>query len=207
MASGVYQLEFATGQRYIGKSVDMQQRWKQHADKLQKGTAAKAMQGAYHQSKYELPQGQVLLECHPDMLDEYEGMYINLYTPELNTSIPGRRSEVEYGWLQEHAAEGMAVYGTPLLCHSLVTRHAESMGYMGRVEELTTELGALQDGWDSKVAIEAAAIEGHEELLIERINLNREVRELGKLCNSLGSWKQQVKKLGWWSRLWANWPV
>ena len=47
MTSGIYKLTFSDGTTYIGKSVDIERRWKEHADKFAKRTAAKAMQYAY----------------------------------------------------------------------------------------------------------------------------------------------------------------
>ena len=207
MASGIYQLEFATGERYIGKSVDIKARWKQHADKLQKGTAAKPMQDAFEKSGHDLPIGNILLECHPDLLDAYEGMCINLYTPELNTSIPGRRTDEDYDILEKYTRtiDG-SISSIPALINTAFEFNDTNIGLTATLDRKTAELGALQDGWDDKVAIEAAAIEGHKELLVERDELCVAFRKLGKSCSDLGSWKSRVKKMGWWDRLWANWP-
>ena len=207
MASGIYQLEFVTGERYIGKSVDIKARWKQHADKLQKGTAAKPMQDAYQRSDFDLPLGQVLLECHGDLLDEYEGMYINLYTPELNTNIPARRTNEDYDILERYTRtiDG-SISSVPALINTVFDFNEIIKQLTVDLDKTTMETRALQDGWDDKVAIEAAAIEGHQELLVERDELCVAFRKLGKSCSDLGSWKSRVKKMGWWDRLWANWP-
>lgn len=86
MTSGVYELKFANGHRYIGKSIDIDNRWAQHMDKLRKGTAARNMQNAYNM--YGAPQGDVLLECHPDHIDIMEAVYIARHNPELNSDRP-----------------------------------------------------------------------------------------------------------------------
>lgn len=208
MASGIYQLEFATGERYIGKSVDIKARWKQHADKLQKGTAAKPMQDAYQRSDFDLPLGQVLLECHSDLLDEYEGMYINLYTPELNTNIPARRTDEDYDILERYTRtiDG-SISSVPALINTVFDFNETIKQLTVDLDKTTMETRALQDGWDDKVAIEAAAIEGYAYLKAEHFNLMREIGKLTKDCFDLGAWRVRVKKMGWWDRLWANWPV
>jgi hypothetical protein len=91
MTTGIYQLTFPSGKIYIGQSVDMETRWKQHADKFRKGTAAKPMQAEFNRAGF--PSSEVLLVCHKDHLDMMESMYINarrIQMPErmLNTSIP-----------------------------------------------------------------------------------------------------------------------
>ena len=44
MDSGIYRLTYRTGETYVGKSIHLTTRWKQHFDKLSKGKAAKNMQ-------------------------------------------------------------------------------------------------------------------------------------------------------------------
>lgn len=86
MTSGVYELKFANGDRYIGKSINIETRWKQHFDKLTKGTAAKNMQSAFN--RYGAPDGDILLECHSDHIDIMEAVYIARHKPELNSDRP-----------------------------------------------------------------------------------------------------------------------
>lgn len=84
--SGVYQLTFASGRTYIGKSVNITERFKQHMDKFRKGTAAKAMQNEY--DCYGPPDINVLVLCHPDHVDIVESWLISRNRPELNTTRP-----------------------------------------------------------------------------------------------------------------------
>lgn len=89
MTSGVYLMEFENGKaNYIGKSVDMERRWKEHEKSLVKGNAAYAVQDAF--AKYGLPKFSILLECHADHIDLMESIYItqNWDKQLLNTSIP-----------------------------------------------------------------------------------------------------------------------
>lgn len=86
MTSGVYELTFSNGDRYIGKSINIETRWKQHLDKFQKGTAARNMQQAYN--TYGAPSGDILCKCHSDHIDILEACYIARHNPELNSDRP-----------------------------------------------------------------------------------------------------------------------
>lgn len=86
MKSGVYRLTFPSGACYVGKSVDIEARWKQHANALSKGRAAAALQAEFARSGF--PTGTVLFHCHPDHIDLVEAVFIARQQPELNTSRP-----------------------------------------------------------------------------------------------------------------------
>ncbi len=86
MTSGVYQLTFTSGARYIGKSVNIEERWNQHLDKFRKGTASKPMQAEYN--AYGGPTGSILFACHEDHIDLVEACFITRNRPELNTTRP-----------------------------------------------------------------------------------------------------------------------
>ena len=86
MTTGIYQLTFSSGARYIGKSVDIPARWKQHSTAFGKGKAAGPMQFEFN--KCGAPDGTVLFECHSDHLDIVEALCISRFNPELNTSRP-----------------------------------------------------------------------------------------------------------------------
>jgi len=195
MPSGIYQLEFETGERYIGKSVDMQQRWKQHADKLQKGTAARPMQEAYHNSGYELPRASVVVECHPDLLDEYEGMYINLWRPELNTSIPERRLDFEYEQLQKYAEEDNAKNGVPALISTLYSTWNTKVDLEAEKNEAVRALGELRSNWNDEMYREVGKLEAFKGLegALERARHEHEMLRF------------RVNKASWWQRLWKTW--
>lgn len=78
MTSGIYKLTFSNGSFYIGKSVDVERRWKEHFDKFAKGTAAKNMQYAF--DMYGYPNRELLIEVHPDHIDLLEGWAIKLFS-------------------------------------------------------------------------------------------------------------------------------
>lgn len=86
MTSGVYQLKFDSGRTYIGKSINVEERFNQHMDKFRKGTAAKAMQHEY--DHYGSPTISLLVACHADHVDIVESWLIAQNNPELNTTRP-----------------------------------------------------------------------------------------------------------------------
>lgn len=86
MRSGIYQLTFPSGKFYIGKSVDIDTRWKQHTEKLSARQGAKLLQAEWN--KYGYCDPKVLHECHVDHLDIVEALFISRNCPPLNTTIP-----------------------------------------------------------------------------------------------------------------------
>jgi hypothetical protein len=77
MTSGIYELEFKSGEIYIGKSDNIERRWEQHMNDMLKGKHTKRIQEAYN--KYGLPKHKVLLECHKDHIDLVESIEISKY--------------------------------------------------------------------------------------------------------------------------------
>lgn len=86
MTSGIYELTFSNGDNYIGKSINIENRWKQHFDKFRKGTAARAMQDAFN--RYGSPSTKILLTCHADHVDIMESCCIARLSPVLNSGRP-----------------------------------------------------------------------------------------------------------------------
>jgi hypothetical protein len=86
MTSGVYQLTFPSGRKYIGKSINIEQRWKQHYDKMVRGKASAAMQREWN--TYRDWKSEILVECHEDHIDVVEACFIARNRPELNTTRP-----------------------------------------------------------------------------------------------------------------------
>lgn len=96
MKSGIYKLIFSSGKCYIGKSMDVPSRWKQHTDRFKKGDAAGKMQQEYN--KCGVPEMEVIFECHSDHIDIMETYCIHAHDRSmlLNTSIPESLSQEEY---------------------------------------------------------------------------------------------------------------
>lgn len=88
MTAGIYEISFSDGETYIGKSNNIERRWKEHITKFQKGTAAKAMQDAYNRSTSQ--EFNILFRCHEDHVDLMESIYIrqNWNNGILNTTQP-----------------------------------------------------------------------------------------------------------------------
>ena len=212
MASGIYRLTFLTGDTYIGKSVDLEQRWQQHAIKLEKGTAARQMLTAFFESGYTLPKAEVLLYCHPDLLDEYEGMYINLWEPELNTSIPPRR---EYEQLEKYTktvyqAQTSGVPGLISTAFALTdeleevkTKQLDEFYEMQEERDEAIEakneavraLGELRSSWNDKITIQASIHTKYNDVLNSRDFYKQERDDLFR----------RTTQATWWQRLWKTW--
>lgn len=88
MASGIYRLTFSSGKFYIGKSLDLETRWKQHFNKFATGKAARPMQVEY--DRCGLPDTEVIFYCHQDHIDIMEEWLIDEYKcgDMLNTTYP-----------------------------------------------------------------------------------------------------------------------
>ena len=88
MASGIYRLTFSSGKFYIGKSLDLETRWKQHFNKFATGKAARPMQIEY--DRCGLPDTEVMFYCHQDHIDIMEEWLIDEYKcgDMLNTTYP-----------------------------------------------------------------------------------------------------------------------
>jgi group I intron endonuclease len=79
MKSGIYILKFSNGDTYVGKSLDIHERWNQHYKNMVNGSAARAVQSAY--IDYGVPTGEVLEYCHPDHIDILESYYVHKICP------------------------------------------------------------------------------------------------------------------------------
>jgi len=189
MPSGIYQLEFETGERYIGQSVDITQRWQQHVISLQKGRASALMQKAYTNSGCELPRASIIIECHPDLLNLYEGMFINLWSPELNTSVPERRSNEDYDILDKFARtkNGM-LCSLPSLMDTAFTLQNKYDEACDSLNELEIENIELSSNVDNAAYIELTKME-----------------QYGALVSELKKYKDMVESASWWNRLWKIW--
>lgn len=94
MTCGIYKLTFPSGNFYIGKSVDIEKRWRQHWENLSKGKHTRAMQAEFE--RYGDYTQEIMLECHEDHIDIVEETYISWYSPTLNgTKGTDRMSRLE----------------------------------------------------------------------------------------------------------------
>jgi hypothetical protein len=91
--SGIYQLSFRDGTKYIGKSTNLEEREVQHRMLLLRNRGSEALQAAY--KKNGLFFFDVIVNCHPDWLDIAEAHFINEMQPKLNTTIPELRMDAD----------------------------------------------------------------------------------------------------------------
>ena len=198
MDSGIYRLTYKTGETYVGKSIHLNIRWKQHFDKLSKGKAAKEMQDAYYASDHEYPETEVLLYCHPDMLDYYEGYFINDLKPVLNTAIPTELTEHAKAILVEHANRGFAKYSI-VDAIQVMENQVRQLDEFSELEEDYHEISeawhsrAVRDNWANEEY--RTAIDNYLELEAERDYLDEELKSL----------QFRVIEANWWQRLWRTW--
>lgn len=205
MDSGIYQLTFNNGDTYIGKSLHLKTRWKQHADKLEKGTAAKNMQEAFRLSRNKMPNAKILLVCHPDVLDEYENYFINAIHPTLNTQRPQPRSEEEQDALVRHANRGSATYSVPVILITLENISASETALTTSCAELTTECEELEATWDDRAIRDARAMDKYTEIEGERDYFEQETKRLTAQCRDAEQRWFRVLRANWWQRLWKSW--
>lgn len=99
MVSGIYQLTFSNGKRYIGKSIDIDRRWQEHNTNFKNKKAASKLQSEFE--IYGYPRGEVLLKCHRDHIDILEVYLIATLRPELNTRVELPISTEDYDALMQ----------------------------------------------------------------------------------------------------------
>jgi hypothetical protein len=198
MDSGIYQLTFSSGDTYVGKSLHLTMRYKQHADKLSRGTAAKNMLRAYYQSDHQYPSAEVLVYCHPNLLDEYENYWINYLKPTLNTQIPPMMTEREQLALIRHMERGSATYSVPTLLIVVEEFVEDNKNLKQKISELESDYETLDTAWNSRAIRDARAMREYQTLEINRDNLCEKVR-------LLELFKFRVTNATWWQRLWRTW--
>jgi len=87
MSSGIYQfLCTSNNDRYIGSSVNIEERWKRHLKDLRGNKHhSKYMQRSFNKYGIQSIQISVLEICEPDMLLTREQYYIDTLSPKFNT--------------------------------------------------------------------------------------------------------------------------
>lgn len=198
MDSGIYRLTFANGDTYVGKSLHLRVRWKQHYDKIGKGSAAKNMMEAYYMSGKKLPDTEVLLECHPDVLDVYENYFINALEPKLNTQIPDLKTENEQWALIRHMEAGSAIYSVPTMLLALEKLNTETSELEEQLEEISAKYRELDKSWDDRAIRDNRQRADYSEVMAKSSLMQGDLEKLQR-------WQQRVLKATWWDRLWMAW--
>ena len=191
MISGIYKLTFASGRYYIGKSIDIPTRWRQHYEKLCKGTGAVKLQIEFN--RYHDYNQEVLMYCHPDHIDIMETYYINCGDRGLmlNTTFPPPLSRAEY----EH------ILSNPRLLEHSTAAHVKVLSeYAAEVRSLREEIKSLRNKPPVIIKEYGDATAFIEELLVEIDDLETEhlanLRELeAKYADT------RIKNRSWLQRL------
>ncbi len=194
MTSGIYELTFKNGSNYIGQSIDIENRWKQHADKLLKGTAAIKMQSAY--DAYGFPDAEVIFECHKDYLDIMETYFIHQNPNSLNGSIPKLDPKVDYVLLLSNP--GLLKHS----CVSIISQAIESMrdisSMEAKLEGIKANLEEVLSNYNDEYMLAQAAVElakGKDENAFLVDEYDKQLREACQLINKL-------KGRTLWQRIW-----
>lgn len=196
MISGIYQLTFPDGSRYIGKSINIEERWKQHTEKLKNGKAAKNMQVAW--DRWQEFEAEVLFECHPDHIDIMEETLIARCNPELNTTRPMDRLP---GISGEEFDNTIKLFKYSTLNHIKTLREQEehllvAQRNIEHLEEEVEELGTQRN--EEEILADVNNRIGRLEIDCEHLNnKNKELIESNKKL------KQQLEYANrpWWKKL------
>lgn len=175
MNSGIYKLTFKSGNYYIGKSNNIDRRWKEHLDKFTRGKAAARMQAEYN--KYGAPNGEVLLFCHEDHIDIMEALYIHgSWGPRiLNGTHPTTISQEDHDIFLKHPE--LLNYSTASHCLTLYNNAIELRDLKAAAERKDREhkqnIASIVNG---------TALQESEDLVTELesevLNLKKELRKL-----------------------------
>jgi hypothetical protein len=186
MASGIYRLTFSSGKYYVGKSLDLETRWKQHFNKFATGKAARPMQLEYDQCG--LPQTEVIFYCHRDHIDILEELLIDqLKGPNmLNTTYPQVTRTDETAILINKSHD---------LLHLSTFEHLE---LLHRVESKITEIREQKQ--ESDAALEAMRAEGYI-MNSDYIEIVDAATELTQQLERKQTELERLQKLSWWDRL------
>lgn len=186
MASGIYRLTFSSGKYYVGKSLDLETRWKQHFNKFATGKAARPMQLEY--DRCGLPETEVIFSCHRDHIDILEELLIEqLKGPDmLNTTYPVCDLTDEVATLINKSAE---------LLRTSTFEHLKM-------------IHASQDLVDRAEFAKETAERALERYKSEGYIIDDDYTDLLKLTNEFKNRYfahktelQRLSKLGWWDRL------
>lgn len=200
--SGIYLLTFPSGDTYVGKSVNCWNRWDQHKRKLELGTAAKAMQEAVGNNPVGF-QATLLQPTHPDLLDEYEGLWINKLNPTLNTQRPLPRADAELLWWWSEAGEATQPVSRLIQLaqeHSRLEHECEQL--CEELEAAECELHEVQQRWDQVVWREACKLGVVQTQQAQLGVLRKQQHLLQQQLQAAESRLHQLTRMSWWQRVW-----
>jgi hypothetical protein len=186
MASGIYRLTFSSGKYYIGKSLDLETRWKQHFNKFALGKAARPMQLEY--DRCGLPQTEVIFGCHRDHIDILEELLIEQFKgPDmLNTTYPDCELTDEVAILINQS-------------HELLKQ--STFDHLKLLHAADSKISAAEDR-------EQQALDQLQELRTRGYIINEDYLEVLELANEFKARAtarklelERLQTLSWWDRL------
>jgi hypothetical protein len=178
---------FSSGKYYVGKSLDLETRWKQHFNKFATGKAARPMQLEY--DRCGLPETQVIFDCHRDHIDILEELLIDqLKGPDmLNSTYPQVNRTDEVATLINNSRD---------LLQLSTFEHLE---LLHQVESKITEIREQKQ--QSDAALEAMRAEGYI-MNSDYIEIVDVATELTQQLERKQAELERLQKLNWWDRLW-----
>lgn len=189
MTSGIYRLTFRSGSYYIGKSINIENRFNQHLENLSKNKAAKSVQAEY--DTYGTPRAEILYECHPDHIDLMETVALFIMRSSehtcLNSATTKRLSDAEVQFLLENK-DKLSV---------------STIGHLREVSMLTKKVS------NQELVIRALSLEVRQ-LEQEGITTPSKIVDLKtdhkKALITIASLEAEIKNLRnqtWWDKLWS----
>lgn len=198
MTSGIYKLTFSSGKVYIGKSENIELRWQQHYASFVKNTHSKKMQREYNQ--YGNPEYEIVLYVHPDHIDIYESIYIQLYWgPNClngNRPKPINAQDAEK-YLKYY--DTVTINDTGAMMHSSLMHLQAMEQYCKKLYETEHELKCSQH---DVLELETRGIKMPKTWKSMNDELNRENHELNNECSRYHRELKRLQRLSWWDRLW-----
>ena len=186
-------LTFSSGKYYVGKSLDLETRWKQHFNKFATGKAARPMQLEY--DRCGLPETQVIFDCHRDHIDILEELLIDqLKGPDmLNSTYPQVNRTDEVAILINNSRD---------LLRLSTFDHLE---LLHQVETKLTELRAKKQ--EAEETVEEYRTNGYiiDQDYSEMVDLAQwrldELEDSEALARKQRAELDRLKNLSWWDRL------
>lgn len=202
MNSGIYKLTFSSGRFYVGKSIDIPTRWKQHEDKFAKGTAAVRMQQEFDQCGS--PHKEVLIHCHADHIDIIETWMIDTHYQEHgNMMLNATYAEAipDQDRLKVNRGIHLLSLSTPdhieMICdlQEAAVKAAEEVKKAKKKVKKYQEMGILvpQEVLDMREELEWCKE--------QRDDLEAESNQLAQAVIDLRAEVYKLQKRSWWSRL------
>lgn len=219
MTSGIYKLTFPSGNFYIGKSNDIEKRWKQHWDKFSSGKHTRLMQAEFDLYKDYVQ--EVLIYAHEDHIDILEETFIARLTPPLN----GTKGKDRLYIAPEHEEIFLGYFGMSTLEHIMLLHNTknevtiledkvvalktniEELEYAFK-EEINTYTSTIDTLREERSDEEVSAdISGRiEKLTAGMVDANRTIVSLRTECNNLNKECNELwryKNLPWYKKIFA----